>query len=208
MSRRGHQVGKAAVYRLYDAGGTLLYVGLSGNPTKRFLGHRADKPWWPEVNTHTLQWFNSRDDASVAERDAIADERPRYNKAHNETLDDVQAAIYSKREIFERGFSDYRPLAVLIEDEIDEGVWVADARLPASRVLMQRYRVSAATLQRAMLLLQERGVVRNAKTGYVVACPEDRLVAVPVGRPEEAAAILRSMLSDRDRLELVELLSP
>ncbi|MCX5431888.1 GntR family transcriptional regulator [Streptomyces sp. NBC_00257] len=208
MSNRGHRAGKAAVYRLYDADGTLLYVGMSGDPTKRFLGHRADKPWWPEVHAHTLQWFNSRGDASAAERDAITGERPRYNKAHNETLDDVQATIYSKREIFERGFSDYRPLAVLIEDEIGEGVWPADARLPTSRVLMQRYRVSAATLQRAMLLLQERGVVRNAKTGYVVACPEDRLIAVPVGRPEEAAAILRSMLTDQDRLELVELLSP
>ncbi|MFJ2374984.1 hypothetical protein ACIOZL_19575 [Streptomyces sp. NPDC087769] len=207
MSQRGHRAGRAAVYRLYDADGTLLYVGMSCDPAKRFMGHRADKPWWGEVDTHTLEWFGTRAGASVVEVAAITDERPKYNKAHNETLNDIQAAVYAKREIFERGFSDYRPLAVLIEEEIDGGVWPVGVRLPTSRVLTQRYLVNAATLQRAMLLLQERGVVRGVKTGYVVGLPKDRLIAVPVGCPEEAAAILRSMLSRRDRLKLAELIS-
>lgn len=70
---------RTALYRLYDADGALLYVGISNNPKRRFSGHRSDKPWWPEVDRHTVDWFDNMWFASVAERTAITTEAPRYN---------------------------------------------------------------------------------------------------------------------------------
>lgn len=67
-----------AVYRMFDAGKRLLYVGMS-----RKVGHRFDQHthavWFSQVATITLEWFPSEAAATVAERRAIHDERPRYN---------------------------------------------------------------------------------------------------------------------------------
>ena len=38
-----------------------------------------DKDWWHEVCTVTLEWFDLRTEALLAEKHAIAIERPRYN---------------------------------------------------------------------------------------------------------------------------------
>lgn len=37
------------VYRFYDSGGALLYVGSTGNLWYRFGQHAADREWWPDV---------------------------------------------------------------------------------------------------------------------------------------------------------------
>ncbi|MPY31318.1 GIY-YIG nuclease family protein [Streptomyces adustus] len=68
----------AAVYRLWDAAGNLLYVGSAFDPEKRCHGHR-DRPWWPEVARRTEEWKESRGAAYTAELEAIAMERPRHN---------------------------------------------------------------------------------------------------------------------------------
>lgn len=68
-----------ALYRLFAADGTLLYVGITGNPGLRFGQHAADKAWWPEVARKTAAWFSSRDVALNAEAEAIRDEQPVHN---------------------------------------------------------------------------------------------------------------------------------
>lgn len=70
-----------AVYRLYSAD-DLLYVGMSNNPLERFIEHRADKDWWPQVELYSIEWFDTRAEAEYAEEDAIKDEWPLYNIAH------------------------------------------------------------------------------------------------------------------------------
>jgi hypothetical protein len=70
---------RTAVYRFYDARDNLLYVGVAVNPKSRWYGHRDDKPWWPEVTTRTIEWFDDRRAAERAEFEAIQKERPRYN---------------------------------------------------------------------------------------------------------------------------------
>lgn len=69
---------RTCVYRLYDAEGALLYVGLTKNPLGRFSKHGA-KPWWREVAYKELVWFDNRTDAQVAERQAIFHEEPVHN---------------------------------------------------------------------------------------------------------------------------------
>lgn len=73
----------AALYRLHDAAGTLLYIGVTGNPDRRFKQHRDTKPWWPQVAKKTIAWHPSRDRALAEEAAAIKAETPVYNIDHN-----------------------------------------------------------------------------------------------------------------------------
>jgi prevent-host-death family protein len=74
-------LGKTAVYRLYDSGGALLYVGLGGDPESRWKDHAREKPWWSEVSRKTVMWHESLEEASIAEHKAIHSEKPMHNKA-------------------------------------------------------------------------------------------------------------------------------
>lgn len=67
------------LYRLYDGDGDLLYVGIAGNPGRRFEQHRKDKPWWRSVAITRLEHFDTREEAMAAELEAIRAENPRHN---------------------------------------------------------------------------------------------------------------------------------
>ncbi len=67
------------LYRLFASDGALLYVGIAGNPGRRFEQHRGTKPWWGQVAQTSLQHFKSRPEAMAAEMTAIRTERPRHN---------------------------------------------------------------------------------------------------------------------------------
>ncbi|WP_208903947.1 GIY-YIG nuclease family protein [Streptomyces incarnatus] len=73
--------GRTALYRLYDAEDTLLYVGIAGDPRSRWAQHARDKrdTWWPQVHTRDVEWFDTREMAEEAELAAILAERPRHN---------------------------------------------------------------------------------------------------------------------------------
>lgn len=72
---------EAVVYRMFDSSGALLYVGLSMSLPARLAGHRADKQWWPEIATISVEHFASRDAAAEAEVVAIRLERPAHNRS-------------------------------------------------------------------------------------------------------------------------------
>jgi predicted GIY-YIG superfamily endonuclease len=71
------------LYRLFSNDRALLYIGIAGNPGRRFEQHAGDKLWWGEVATLTLEHFTDRATALVAERRAIETERPLHNVVHN-----------------------------------------------------------------------------------------------------------------------------
>lgn len=68
-----------ALYRLFGADGTLLYVGVTRDIPSRFAQHEVYKPWWPRVARKTMTWYGSRNEALTAELAAIADEGPLFN---------------------------------------------------------------------------------------------------------------------------------
>lgn len=78
---------RAAVYRLYDAEGTLLYIGSAYDPAVRCKAHR-EKPWWPQVARRAEEWFEHRNSAFTAEAAAIRREAPMFNR--------IQAPEYGK----------------------------------------------------------------------------------------------------------------
>jgi hypothetical protein len=67
------------IYRMYDAEGTVIYIGQSVNPLLRASNHRGDKPWWHEVRTILIEFH---DDVLAAEQAAIEAENPQYNTIH------------------------------------------------------------------------------------------------------------------------------
>jgi hypothetical protein len=73
---------RTALYRLYDADGTLLYVGIAYRIGQRWETHARTQPWWPDVQRQTVEWYPARKDAECAERRAIRTEEPKYNVAH------------------------------------------------------------------------------------------------------------------------------
>ena len=71
-----------ALYRFFDAGGDLLYVGITNDPGRRWGRHASDKPWWHEVDRIEIERYPDRTSVLAAERKAIQEEHPRYNVAH------------------------------------------------------------------------------------------------------------------------------
>lgn len=69
------------VYRMFDAEGVLLYVGISVHAPSRFHQHASDKPWWPLVRNVIVEHFATRGEAEAAELEAIQTEAPIHNIA-------------------------------------------------------------------------------------------------------------------------------
>jgi hypothetical protein len=69
------------LYRLHDAEGRLLYVGISSSGGRRLEQHAYSKAWWHEVAAATFEEFPTREAAAAAELQAIRDENPRHNIA-------------------------------------------------------------------------------------------------------------------------------
>src|SRR5687767_1150705 len=67
------------VYRLRDAKGRLLYVGMTSHGFTRWHQHAMTQPWWPDVARIDVEHFPTREDAAQAEENAIRNEAPLYN---------------------------------------------------------------------------------------------------------------------------------
>lgn len=70
---------RPVLYRHFDANGRLLYVGTTRNPMARLDHHFCKTPWIYDVETIKLQYFDSDEDAKIAERKAILSENPAHN---------------------------------------------------------------------------------------------------------------------------------
>jgi predicted GIY-YIG superfamily endonuclease len=71
-----------ALYRFFDAGGDLLYVGITNDPGRRWGRHANDKPWWHEVDHIEIERYPDRESVLAAEQKATKEERPKYNVVH------------------------------------------------------------------------------------------------------------------------------
>lgn len=71
-----------ALYRFFDAGGDLLYVGITSDPGRRWGNHANSKPWWHQVDRIEIERYPDRASVLAAERKAIHDEHPKYNVVH------------------------------------------------------------------------------------------------------------------------------
>lgn len=77
----------AGLYRLRDAEGDLLYLGIGWDPALRLKMHAKKAAWWPEVDLDRsdVDWFRRYEDAAIAEKLAIRLEQPKYNMIYSLT---------------------------------------------------------------------------------------------------------------------------
>lgn len=100
------------LYRLYDGGGALLYVGITSNWAKRMRDHASGKIWWSEVASRTFEEHPDRTAALAAERFAIGTEEPRYNQPpgrRSEWMGGAQPPVKGHEHI--RGVFDWFPVS-------------------------------------------------------------------------------------------------
>jgi predicted GIY-YIG superfamily endonuclease len=83
MAMSGHCTGEEryALYRFYDARETLLYVGITSDPWRRWREHVREKSWYPQVKHQSVTWYDTERQARKAEDRAIRKERPQFNIA-------------------------------------------------------------------------------------------------------------------------------
>ena len=72
----------AQLYRHFGAGGELLYVGISASALRRLAEHKQVSAWFNEIRTVTIESLPDREAALAAERDAVANEQPKFNVQH------------------------------------------------------------------------------------------------------------------------------
>jgi predicted GIY-YIG superfamily endonuclease len=132
---------RTALYRLYDAQDTLLYVGISGNPPERWNTHRADHGWWPSVARKTVEWFDTRRDAARAEAIAVRAEAPIHNKAlpDEDGLEGWRLAVPREKRPTKPG--QFRRIRVDdMWDRFGQAIREAEPELDRSRVIREMVR--------------------------------------------------------------------
>lgn len=76
----GNSTQKITLYRYFDSEGRLLYVGITGDNTKRQSQHRRNSFWFGEISSATYEHFSTRQEALDAETKAIQTEKPKHNQ--------------------------------------------------------------------------------------------------------------------------------
>jgi hypothetical protein len=72
----------AYVYRHYDVWGRLLYIGFSMDVEARSIRHLQCSTWGDVIGRIDIARFGTRKDALAAEKRAIADESPPFNRTN------------------------------------------------------------------------------------------------------------------------------
>lgn len=107
------------LYRLFDQHGRLLYVGISGNPGRRFSQHAGDKHWWGDVADVKLVHYRTRAEAEDAELYAIRSEHPAYNivgKSIQPSATRVGVAVGHRHAFFNKAWKTQRDTLVLVPE--------------------------------------------------------------------------------------------
>lgn len=131
------------LYRHFDSNDNLLYVGISLSAYERFKQHLSQSGWSIQSIKMTMQHYNTREEALIAEKDAIINERPIHNKVHNtkykgisildgvyERLDKLATHINNDKnpitvkEEFNRRIKKWMDQYDFIRDSLDAQQWI------------------------------------------------------------------------------------
>lgn len=83
---------RQTLYRHRNEAGDLLYVGVSSRISRRVKEHSQHSPWWLDIARIDLQHFPDREAVLEAERNAIKNEKPKYNIHHKTSIIPEQKA--------------------------------------------------------------------------------------------------------------------
>ncbi|MFD9603287.1 GntR family transcriptional regulator [Streptomyces sp. NPDC059970] len=195
-----HPPERTALYRLYDADGNLLYVGITNDTQRRFASHRRTKSWWPDVERDETVWLNSLPLAEKAEKDAIAAERPRHNVSAN-AVKVAKLAPQGKR-------TGYRDIADDLRRAILAGEYAPGARLPGLNQLMREYSSAESTVRQAFAVLRSEALIQSRQGAgiFVRDLDGNRTISIAVDQPREAAELLAKHMSPSNLTALIKAL--
>lgn len=154
------------LYRFFGDRRVLLYVGVGGNPGRRFNQHAKDKLWWPNVVTTTMEHFGTRQEALDAETAAIRSEFPLYNVVHNKNREE-QNVQKEWREFTQsiatnwdlQGF-DFRLLLFFWGGELSTEKWeVLNHGRIARQMSTDQHTISRPRVSKALKTLTEAGLI-------------------------------------------------
>jgi DNA-binding transcriptional regulator YhcF (GntR family) len=181
---------RTALYRLYDAERSLLYVGITGQPSPRFAQHSADKPWWPQVEHREVEWFDTRSLAAEAEVAAILNESPAHNGSS--ALDK---------------FGLHRRIAEALREAIYSGEIPAGSQLPSENALVAQFSTTRSTVRKGVALLRAEGLITSHQgKGAFVCDPVRRAISIPVADPCAAAKALSTHMTREALVALTQAL--
>lgn len=191
---------RTALYRLSDADGNLLYVGITNDTKRRFASHRRTKAWWSEVANEEIVWCTSLPDAERAEKAAIAEGKPRYNVSANAVKISKVAATGPR--------TSYKAIADNLRRAILDGQFAPGARLPGLNHLMLDYDAAESTVRQALATLKAENLIRSRQGSgiFVRDLDANRTVSIAVDQPREAAELLARYMAPSDLAELTQAL--
>ena len=121
------------LYRHYDKDRTLLYVGISLSSIQRLGQHKDNAHWFSQISIVEIEHFETRKEASDAEKIAISKENPLHNLYRPTVTEQKTAYQESKDDLVTRivNFNPtYTPIDIVIilgmqkkavQDEMDNG---------------------------------------------------------------------------------------
>jgi hypothetical protein len=74
------------LYRHLGDDNKLLYVGISFNALVRLKSHKHNSSWYDKVKSVVIEKYETRDDALIAEKVAIENEKPLFNVIYNKDV--------------------------------------------------------------------------------------------------------------------------
>ena len=78
-----------SLYRHYDSNDNLLYIGVSLNALNRLSQHKRTGAWFNDISRVSIDKYETRQLVLDAEREAIVNESPKYNKQHSNNKDNL-----------------------------------------------------------------------------------------------------------------------
>lgn len=140
-----------ALYRLYDADNSLLYIGITWHPDFRLEQHLLDKEWIHLVARRTVEWHSDRPSALAAEAIATAAEKPLHDSSWRRSNKDDKPQwknLEGRRAVIEG-----------LGSEIREGQHEPGTVLMTGAVA-KRFGVARATASYAMEDLAKQGLLK------------------------------------------------
>lgn len=147
---------RTALYRLYDAAGQLLYIGITNSPEARWARHKMLRTWGARMARKEVAWFASREAAEAAEEDAIRLEAPLFNGTHNYPLAPFDGTTWPQ--VTGRGGRS-EALAELMRQAIRDGTWPVGSKIPTCRALGEATGAGKTAATHAVRVLQREGLL-------------------------------------------------
>ncbi|MET7688013.1 GIY-YIG nuclease family protein [Streptomyces sp. NPDC005483] len=158
---------RTALYRLYDADGVLLYIGITNAPAQRWAHHarKHRTTWWPSVARKEIQWLTDRNTADRMETDAINSEKPLHNR--DKRRGSFFVTFNEPSEEITQGINGTTPVSVQIANilrrEIGQGLYPSGSPMPPAQHFAERFPADVASVYKAYRALVTEGLISQER---------------------------------------------